>query len=188
MPGSQTGKNEVDLFLIETREPWCNKLKLPRRSGRRRVEAAGTAENRQGRASVTLRGSLFKGFRRSVLLPEVAETREGLVSGLQVVLLLFSSFSGLNTTFKALCEYRQRPGSLVACHDVGESSNHGVLTQTSDKESKGCIRTSAGVQHRSYDRYHDCRLGRATQSRFSPMDQSFQNTLIRVARNRLTLL
>jgi hypothetical protein len=58
MPGfSQTGKGEVDLFLIETREPWCNKLKLPRRSGRRRVEAAGTAANRQGspRASATLR-------------------------------------------------------------------------------------------------------------------------------------
>jgi hypothetical protein len=57
MPGSQTGKNEVDLFLIETREPWCNKLKLPRRSGRRRVESAGTAANRRGspRVSVTLR-------------------------------------------------------------------------------------------------------------------------------------
>jgi hypothetical protein len=40
-------------------------------------------------------GSLFKGFRRSVLLPEVAETREGLVS--QVVLLLFPSFSGFKT-------------------------------------------------------------------------------------------
>jgi hypothetical protein len=39
-----------------------------------------------------------RGSRRSVLLPEVAETREGLVSGLQVVLLLFSSFSGLNTS------------------------------------------------------------------------------------------
>jgi hypothetical protein len=38
-----------------------------------------------------------RGFRRSVLLPEVAETREGLVSGLQVVLLLFPSFSGFKT-------------------------------------------------------------------------------------------
>ena len=53
----QTGKSEVDLFSIETREPWCNKLKLPRRSGKRRVGAAGTAANRRGspRASATLR-------------------------------------------------------------------------------------------------------------------------------------